>query len=76
VIEICKDPSLVLRAYEALLAEAERSSAFRRRIEATARRVLAMKRRKLSPVRPRVATASAIAKLRGEVQRFAEEVTA
>jgi beta-N-acetylhexosaminidase len=76
VIEICKDPSLVLRAYEALLAEAERSSAFRRRIEATARRVLAMKRRKLSPVRPRVATASAIAKLRGEVLRFAEEVTA
>ncbi len=29
LIEVCKDPSLLLRAYEALLAEAESSSAFR-----------------------------------------------
>jgi beta-N-acetylhexosaminidase len=76
VIEICKDPSLVLRAYEALLAEAERSFSFRRRIEAASRRVLAFKRRRLTAVTPRIPSPTAITKLRRDVQRFAEEVTA
>lgn len=33
LIEICKDPALMLRAYEALLTEAERSTAFRNKIQ-------------------------------------------
>lgn len=39
LIEICKDPALILRAYEALLREAESSSSFRRMAEAAARKV-------------------------------------
>lgn len=38
ILEICKDPELVIRAYEALLSEAERSPSFRRRIRQGAMR--------------------------------------
>lgn len=47
LIEICRDPSLVLRAYEALLTEAERSPAFRRRVESSYRRITESKHRLL-----------------------------
>ena len=76
VIEICRDPALVLRAYEALLAEAERSAAFRRRVEATARRVVEHKNRHLDAAMPRPATAAQIDKLRVKVKKFAEDVSA
>ncbi len=76
IIEICKDPSLVLRAYEALLAEAERSASFRKRVETSCRRVLANKRLYLTTALPRIPSSSAISKLRATVERFAEEVTA
>jgi beta-N-acetylhexosaminidase len=76
VIEICKDPALVLRAYEALLREAERSTAFRRRVETAARRVTEHKRRYLDAESPRVASTSQIERLRTRVQRFAGEVAA
>ena len=76
VIEICKDPALVLRAYEAVLREAERSSAFRKRVEAAARRVTEHKRRHLDAVPLRVASASQIERLRDGVRRFADEVAA
>jgi beta-N-acetylhexosaminidase len=76
VIEICKDPALVLRAYEALLAEAERSAAFRRRVETAAQRVIEQKNRYLDAAMPRVATAAQIERLRARVQKFADEVTA
>ena len=74
VIEICKDPALVLRAYEALLTEAERSAAFRRRVEAAARRVVKHKNRYLDAAMPRPASAAQIEKLRTKVKRFAEDV--
>jgi beta-N-acetylhexosaminidase len=48
LIEVCKDSTLVLRVYEALLREAERSAAFRRTVEGAARNVSAA-RRKLIP---------------------------
>ncbi len=74
VIEVCKDPALILRAYEALLREAERSAAFRRRVEAAARRVTEHKRRYLDATPPRVASASQIERVRTRVKRFADEV--
>jgi beta-N-acetylhexosaminidase len=76
ILEICKDPSLVLRGYESLLAEAERSAAFRRRVEASCRRVLAHKRRYLTSALPRVPSSAAIARLRAAVERFARDVAA
>ena len=47
LIEICRNPALVLRAYEALLSEAERSAAFRQRVETAAQRVVEHKNRRL-----------------------------
>lgn len=76
ILEICKDPSLVLRAYEAVLAEAERSVVFRRRVEASCRRVLALKRRCLVSALPRVPSDVAIARVRAAVERFAKDVAA
>ena len=76
VIEICKDPALVLRAYEALLAEAERSAAFRRRVETAARQVMKHKGRYLDARMPREASAVQIAKLQTAVKNFAEEAGA
>jgi beta-N-acetylhexosaminidase len=46
LMEICHSPELILRAYEALLAEAERSNAFRSLVQTRARHV-ALKRKKL-----------------------------
>ncbi len=36
ILEICKSPDLILRAYEALLSEAERSPSFRHRVQQSA----------------------------------------
>ena len=76
VIEICRDPALVLRAYEALLMEAERSAAFLRKIEAAAQRVVEHKNRYLDAGMPRAASAAQIERLGTKVKRFAEEVGA
>jgi beta-N-acetylhexosaminidase len=39
ILEICRDPTLILRAYEALLTKAEGSSLFRRKIDQAIRRI-------------------------------------
>ncbi len=76
LIEVCKDPALVLRAYEALLAEAERSVVFRRRVEMAAQRVIEHKDRYLDATMPRALSAAQVEKLRAKVKKFAEDVTA
>jgi beta-N-acetylhexosaminidase len=72
VIEVCKDPALVLRAYEALISEAERSAAFRRCVEAAAQRVVEHKERYLDAAMPRATPAAQIERLRVSVKKFAE----
>lgn len=42
---ICHDAALITRAYETVLAEAERSTAFRRRVTAAAQRVMVAKKK-------------------------------
>jgi beta-N-acetylhexosaminidase len=76
IVEICRDPALVLLGYESLLAEAERSAAFRRRVETAAQRVTEHKHRYLDAAMPRVASAAQIEKLRESVKKFAGEVIA
>jgi beta-N-acetylhexosaminidase len=44
LLEICKDPVLILRAFEALLSEAETSLAFRRIVEVAFRKITRAKR--------------------------------
>jgi beta-N-acetylhexosaminidase len=76
IIEICKDPALILHAYESLLSHAEKSAAFRKRVEESSRRVLAHKRRHLSATLPRNPSTAAIARLRAAVEQFAKQVAA
>lgn len=76
LIEVCRNPALVLRTYEAILTEAERSAAFRRRIETSSSRVLTHKRRLLTHAFPRVPSAAALARLREKVLKFAEDIAA
>ncbi|HEX5234644.1 MAG TPA: beta-N-acetylhexosaminidase [Silvibacterium sp.] len=74
LIEICRDPSLVLRAYESMLAEAEKSSAFRRRVQSSFRRTDAFKQQHLSAQMPRPAPAEKFAALRSDIEKFAGEI--
>ena len=74
LIEICRDPALILRAYEAVLIEAERSPAFRRRVASSCRRITEWKHRSLDAHMPRPASDAQIGKIRAEVQRFSEEL--
>src|SRR6185437_2039669 len=74
LIEICRDPSLVLRAYEAILTEAERSAAFRKRVESSSHRVTESKHRHLSARIPHVASPIQIEKLRESIKKFVGEI--
>ncbi|MBT9330151.1 glycoside hydrolase family 3 N-terminal domain-containing protein [Paracidobacterium acidisoli] len=74
VIEICRDPVLVVRAWEALLGEAERSAAFRKRIHAAWHRVMAHKKQWLEERMPRHPSTAQMVRLRESVTRFAETV--
>ena len=74
IIEICHNPSLILRAYEAILAEAERSAAFRRRVASSSQRVSKFKNRHLNARMPRPASPSQIEKVRDAVKKFSGEV--
>jgi beta-N-acetylhexosaminidase len=77
LIEICKDPALVITAYEAILSEAERSRTFRSIVEQSAATVRTHRQKLLrhsdllSPPNP-----AAIATMREAVLAFAADVVA
>ena len=72
LIEICKDPALVFRAYESLLSEAESSAAFRKVVEKAARRVArGLKELSADSVKSFLGT-KRIERLREDVLRFRE----
>lgn len=71
LLEICKDPALVLRGYDAVLFESERSATFRAIVRRACTRVLAHKQRLLQPLLPRNATAAQLSTLRADIQSFA-----
>jgi beta-N-acetylhexosaminidase len=74
LMEICHSPELILRAYEALLAEAERSKAFAAMLSARARHTAKL-RSKLFAGRPgRTLTARQLETLRTQIIRFGEKV--
>jgi len=74
LLEICKSPALVLRAYEALLSEAEHSPSFRRRIQQVARRVAYRKNQVLSAKVAAAPSSEVLKKIRVQVQNLAHEV--
>lgn len=71
LIEICKDPALVLTAYEAILSEAERSRTFRSILEESAATVRAHRHKLLRHAEPvRVPTAAQLKMMRDAVELF------
>ena len=76
LLEICKDPALVLRAYEALLGEAEKSAAFRRLVESACRKILRVKQKLASVISNKSPSRLQIEKLRQEIVAFSADVAA
>jgi beta-N-acetylhexosaminidase len=75
---ICHKEEMIVRAYEALMHEAERDRTFRRRVEESMRRVLALKKKwtKQLAARSRTAapTSARVEKLTRQLWEFGEEI--
>ena len=71
VVEICKDPDLILLAYEALLTEAEKSPAFHKMVEAAAQRIVVTKRRLLGKAASKPPAAKMMEQLRRQISELA-----
>lgn len=74
LLEICHSPELILRAYEALIAEAERSAAFSRLLMERASRIARSRKRLFAGRVPRALTAAQFEALRRRILRFDETV--
>jgi beta-N-acetylhexosaminidase len=74
LLEICHSPELILRAYESLLAEAERSSLFRKLLLARARQTSLKRRRLFSRKTSTALSQGQFESLRSRILRFNEEV--
>lgn len=75
LVEVCKEPALILHSYEAVLAEAERSRAFRLRVERAAAHVARHKHRLLRRDKlPMAATTDQLQAMRKRVERFTAQV--
>lgn len=73
LVEICKEPALIFRAYEALLTEAERSAAFRRIVEQAARKVQTTRDKKAAIPPRKGPTEKQMEHLRREITEFRTE---
>ncbi|MFP5227297.1 MAG: beta-N-acetylhexosaminidase [Acidobacteriota bacterium] len=74
MIEICRDPALILRAYEAIVKEAERSRAFRNHVASAWRKIYRSKKRWLQPSRRQNLSEGRLDRLRSDVREFADLV--
>jgi len=71
MIEICRDPVLIERAYEAILKEAERSRAFRDVVASAWRKIYRSKKRWLQPSRRQNLSDTRLGRLCEEVKELA-----
>ncbi len=76
LLEICHSPELILRSYEALVAEAEHSTAFRRLLIHRALEAGRKRRRMYSKGASRALTAKQLEALRVQIARFRDRVAA
>lgn len=74
MIEICRSPELVHRAYEAVLREAEHSRAFRDMVASAWRKIYRSKKKWLQPVKRQNLSEGRITRLCEDVRDFAEAV--
>jgi beta-N-acetylhexosaminidase len=74
LMEICHSPELILRAYEALISEAERSKAFANMVTKRARRTASLRAKLFTGAPARALTARQLEALRSHVLRFGQQV--
>ncbi|MGA9673239.1 MAG: beta-N-acetylhexosaminidase [Terracidiphilus sp.] len=74
LLEICHSPELILRAYEALIAEGEQSAAFRSLLLARAARLARLRSRLFAGGAPAVLSAKNLEALRSTILRFGEKI--
>lgn len=74
LMEICHSPELILRAFEALIAEAERSKAFAEILRARAKRTAKLRARLFTNGPARALTARQFEALRTQIMRFGERI--
>jgi beta-N-acetylhexosaminidase len=74
LLEICHSPELILRAYEALLAEGERSAAFRKLLLARAKQTERQRARLFAESAPAALPARQFEALRSKILRFGETI--
>jgi beta-N-acetylhexosaminidase len=74
LMEICHSPELIMRAYEALVSEAERSTSFRALLTSRAKHTPKLRAKLFSDRPARALTGSEFAALRARVLRFGEKV--
>jgi beta-N-acetylhexosaminidase len=75
LVEICHSPELILRAYEALLAEGERSSAFGKLLIERAGRTRRLREKLLAGGVPRALTSTQFEALRVRIVRFGAAIS-
>ena len=74
LMEICHSPELILRAYEALIAESERSKEFAAVVQTRARRTSRLRAKLFAKTESRTPTARQLEALRKRILRFGERV--
>jgi beta-N-acetylhexosaminidase len=74
LMEICHSPDLILRGYEALLAEGERSRSFADLLLARAKRTARLRAKLISTGSPRPLTGKQFEALRARIVRFSEKI--
>lgn len=74
MIEICRSPELIHRAYEALLKEAEHSRAFRDMVASAWRKIYRSKKKWLQPVKRQNLSEGRMHRLCEDVRGFAQDV--
>ena len=76
LMEICHSPELILRGYEALIHEAERSASFRKLLLDRAALAGRLRRARFSQPVSRALSEKQMAALRGQILRFKAEIEA
>lgn len=74
LMEICHSPEMILRAYEALVSEGERSAAFRTRMLTRARETARKRANLFGAGTPPALTARQFETLRSDILRFREKI--
>jgi beta-N-acetylhexosaminidase len=74
LLEICHSPELILRAYESLIAEAERSSAFRKLLLARAAQTARKRAKLFAQTKSKPIASTQFQSLRASILRFSEKI--